>query len=263
MNGPNRTLAMALAIGVHVLFALLLQFSVRWQTPPTPPVELELWSPPPAASAASIPLSSAAVEAAKDPEPAVAPAPQKADPEPDIALQRPKPVAQKAVPEPAKPVKKLEEPLRQEKVPPKPAESGKPGAGAAKGWMLDGIAPPSATTYDAAAAMRELEARNAALKQSEQKKAFDLWQSQARDKIRRNIKYPDDLQGNPEAIYDVVLLPDMTVLEVTLRKSSGNPAYDEAVRRAIMATNQFPPLPSGFNFADFRKQKLHFRLREQ
>jgi colicin import membrane protein len=73
---------------------------------------------------------------------------------------------------------------------------------------------------------------------------------------------PPNMTGNPEAVYQVTLLPGGDVLEANLTKSSGVPAYDDAVGRAIMAAQPLP-VPSGPLFQKyFRKITLKFRPRE-
>ena len=61
-----------------------------------------------------------------------------------------------------------------------------------------------------------------------------------RIKVRGNIILPLDVPGNPEAIFDVTLLPTGEVLTIRKRKSSGHAGYDDAVERAI---NKSSPLP--------------------
>jgi len=85
------------------------------------------------------------------------------------------------------------------------------------------------------------------------------WQDMIRAKIRRNIILPRDLAGNPEAIFDVTLLPTAEVLTVRRRKSSGNLAYDEAVERAILKAS---PLPKPEQPSVFERQ-LELRFRPQ
>jgi colicin import membrane protein len=71
---------------------------------------------------------------------------------------------------------------------------------------------------------------------------------------------PQDLQGNPEAVFDVVQIPDGTVISVKLVKSSGNKAYDEAVERAILKASPLP-LPEPRSLFE-RQLRLTFRLRD-
>jgi colicin import membrane protein len=58
--------------------------------------------------------------------------------------------------------------------------------------------------------------------------------------VKGNVIVPSELAGNPEAIFDVVQLPTGEILEATLRKSSGNRAYDDAVQRAIIKSSPLP-----------------------
>jgi colicin import membrane protein len=61
--------------------------------------------------------------------------------------------------------------------------------------------------------------------------------------IRSKIVLPDNLVGNPEAVFEVIQLPTREVLpgSVRLRKSSGNKALDEAWERAIYNASPLPP----------------------
>ncbi|TCS38701.1 cell division and transport-associated protein TolA [Paucimonas lemoignei] len=73
-------------------------------------------------------------------------------------------------------------------------------------------------------------------------------------KIKSNTAFvvPGDLQGNPAVEYDVQLFPDGSLRGAPRKvKSSGIPAFDEAVKRAIELSAPFPPdksgtVPSGF-----------------
>ncbi len=64
-------------------------------------------------------------------------------------------------------------------------------------------------------------------------------------KIKRHIKIPKNLRGNPEAIFYVTVSPTMAVLKVEKRKGSGNPAYDRSIEKAIRAASPLPPWPAG------------------
>ena len=55
-----------------------------------------------------------------------------------------------------------------------------------------------------------------------------------------NIPIFDGIAGNPDAVFDVVQLPNGEVLSAKLRKSSGNTAYDTAVERAIFKSSPLP-----------------------
>jgi colicin import membrane protein len=79
--------------------------------------------------------------------------------------------------------------------------------------------------------------------------------------VRSNWILPPDLQGNPEAIFDVVQLPTGEVLSTRLVKSSGNPAYDAAVERAILKSSPLPLPAARELFA--RELKLTFRPQDK
>ena len=85
--------------------------------------------------------------------------------------------------------------------------------------------------------MRALIASSAADARS---KALADYEARIRAKVRGNIVMPPDVQGNPEAIFDVVQLPTGEVLSVQLRKSSGHKGYDTAVERAIWKSSPLP-----------------------
>lgn len=59
-------------------------------------------------------------------------------------------------------------------------------------------------------------------------------------KVKPNIVFPDSIAGNPRAEVEVRASPDGTIVGVRLSKSSGNPAWDEAVVRALYKTETLP-----------------------
>jgi colicin import membrane protein len=106
--------------------------------------------------------------------------------------------------------------------------------------------------------LRELIARQQAAARD---KALLTWTDKIRAKIRGNIILPRDIPGNPEAIFDVTLLPSGEVLNVRKRQSSGHPGYDDAVERAIMKSS---PLPLPDDRAVFRRDlELKFRPQDR
>ncbi len=58
--------------------------------------------------------------------------------------------------------------------------------------------------------------------------------------IKPNVVFTDPVAGNPRAEVEVRTLPDGTITARRLLKSSGNPAWDEAVLRAIDRTATLP-----------------------
>ena len=102
----------------------------------------------------------------------------------------------------------------------------------------------------------EKAARDAASARARAKAEGD-YVAKIRNKILRNIIA--EVPGNPEAVFSVIQLPTGEVLTATLTKSSGNPAYDQAVERAILKSS---PLPRP-DQADVFKRELTLKFRPQ
>ncbi|NBS58123.1 MAG: TonB C-terminal domain-containing protein [Betaproteobacteria bacterium] len=211
-----------LAALVHALLFSVLFFGVRWQSRPPESISVELWVPP----AAPAP----AVERAEvKPAPRVEPPPPPPKPEPVKA--KPEPVKPKA--EPAKPqVEEMQRQMRAE---------------------LD--REQNALKMD-----RERQDLKDMLNREQSsagQKALAGYIDKIRLKIRGNILLPPDIKGNPEAIFDVVQLPTGEVLTAKLKKSSGVPAYDAAVERAILKSSPLPKPDKGELFS--RELTLRFK----
>jgi len=85
------------------------------------------------------------------------------------------------------------------------------------------------------------------------------YQDMIRSKIRRNIVMPPDVPESAMAEFKVTLLPDGSVMEAVLLKSSGNPAYDDAAERAIHKAEPLPlPKDAGLQKM-FRELRLTIR----
>ena len=82
-------------------------------------------------------------------------------------------------------------------------------------------------------------------------------------KVKSRVVLPPNMEGNPQAEFDVVLIPGGEVLSATLRKSSGNSAYDGAVKWGIMAAQPLPvPADPDLFQERFREFVLKFRPKE-
>ena len=109
----------------------------------------------------------------------------------------------------------------------------------------------------------EAKRRVEAAARAAQQKLIDDWKIRIQEKIRGRVVVPANVQGNPEARFEVVLLPGGEVLSTTLRKSSGVPAYDAAVERAIMAAQPLPvPSETDLFQENFRELLLKFRPKD-
>jgi colicin import membrane protein len=243
----------ALALAVHLALIGFLVIGVRMQNRAPEVVTVELWEPPPPA-----PEPKPVVEAPKPPPPPP-PAPEvKKEPppeikKPDIAIQeKPKP---KPKPEPKV------EPKPKPKPPPKPAPPKRDVEFEKR--MKEQLALEQKQLQDdlkaaeAARQERELKELIARQQAAATQKALATWTDKIRARIRGNIIYDlSRIPGNPEAVFDVTLLPTGEVLNVIKRKSSGNPGYDEAVERAIYKSS---PLPKPDSPSLFRRDlKLTF-----
>ncbi len=61
-----------------------------------------------------------------------------------------------------------------------------------------------------------------------------------RAKVLPNVVFTDEVAGNPRAEVEVTTTADGTILGQRLLKSSGNPAWDDAVLKAIVRTGSLP-----------------------
>jgi colicin import membrane protein len=240
---PGLARSLALSLVVHGLLLALLFFGVRFQSSPPASVTVELWeaAPPPPRPPAPV------VEPPKPAPPPPKPEPQPEVKKPEIALpEKPKP-------------KPKPEPKPEPKPKPKPEPKPKPDLAFEK-QMREQAAQEERqlAQQQQEREMRDLIARQQADALS---KALATWTDKIRAKIRGNIILPRDLAGNPEAIFDVTLLPSGEVLTVRKRKSSGHAGYDDAVERAIMKSS---PLPKPDDPGVFRRQlELKFRPQDR
>jgi colicin import membrane protein len=211
---------------VHLALLAVLFLGVRFQSHPPAVVNVELWDTPPPPPAVEEKPPPPVVKPEPEPEPAAK--------KPEIALpEKPKP---KPKPPPPKRDLAFEKRLREQ--------------AASEQKQLD--------EQRRERELRELIARQQADARS---RAQLAWTDKIRAKIRGNIILPQDIPGNPEAIFDVTLLPTGEVLTVRKRKSSGHPGYDDAVERAIMKSS---PLPQPDDRSVFQRQlALTFHPRDR
>jgi colicin import membrane protein len=105
--------------------------------------------------------------------------------------------------------------------------------------LMQGMAEESAASELRQA--REAGARLAASRrQTEITRAVGQFRDQISATVRGNTRLPDELKGNPEVRFLVRLLPTGEVIDIRRTQSSGNPAYDEAVERAIRKSSPLP-----------------------
>lgn len=171
----------------------------------------------------------------------------------EVELVRAAPPAPSIAPEP-KPEPKPEPPPKPE---PKPVP--KPAPDPFK-EQLEREFKDAEKRKAAAAAAQELASLKAQQASSAQASAMADYIARIRGKVRGNIVLPPDVRGNPEAVFEVTQLPSGEILNVRLKKTSGNPAWDGATERAILKSS---PLPKPTQSELFnRTLELTFRPRE-
>jgi colicin import membrane protein len=263
----EKTISGALALGMHLLFAVLLIFGVAWQQKRSDaPVAVDHWSNLP-------PLPQPKVEApppkvkpepeTPKPAPRVEPKPEpKPVPKPDIALKE-KIEKERKLKEQADAQKREEDKRKQAEA--RKREEEKKKRDTLKAQKDREVADASRIAKEREDALRKLAEKQAAeraAQASAQQRLIDDYKRRISDKIRRFVVQPPNLQGNPEAEFEVVQIPGGEVLNVKLKRSSGNSAYDAAVERAIFKAQPLPPPPEPLRFGDFRELNLKFRPRE-
>lgn len=216
-QGAGAIRSFALALTVHCVLFAFLYFGVRWQSQPPESIAAELWVPAQMAPAPRI-------EAPK-----VEPAPE----------PKPVPVVKDEPKEISKPAPKPDIAIKEEKKKPEPKKEATPVAPDPIKDALQREELQRKAQQDSLAQAAAREASSASAKSRRD------WEAQIAAKVRSRVRLPDNLTGNPEAIFEVTLLPNMEVLNVKLVTPSGVPAYDQAAERAINAASPFPPPPAG------------------
>ena len=295
--GPFQHLsAGSMSLLVHGVFIAFLMLGVTWRSLPHLPVEAELWSDLPEPVALEIPSEPAREppppETASAPDlakaaPGQAEAVAKATPEkPDIALERAEKKRQEQELREAREREALareeearreeaarleesrrqaEEAARVEKARAEAAEALQFARRERARKLLEqdlarqaeaDLAAEEAAMRGALRRQREAAGRNARL--------VGEFQDRIRSKILGYVRLPHNLTGNPEVVFRVMLLPNGEILRVILLQSSGQPAYDQEMERAILKASPLPLPQERDVAAAFREDlRLKFRPGEQ
>lgn len=222
---PYKLPAGILALAVHGLFFAFLYLGFSWQTQAPAVMSVELWQSLP--EAAPVPP----VKEVKKEEPP----PAKVEPvvKPDIVMPD------------KKPEKKVELPKPPEKPKPEPK----------KPEVKNSVSKPD----PAVLAAQQKAAQEKAAQEAAVGRVVDEYISKISGKIRRNIVMPPDVPNDARAEFMVTLLPGGRVMDVKLKKSSGNAAYDNAVERSILKSDPLPLPPDATLFNRFRELRLGFQ----
>jgi colicin import membrane protein len=230
---PGLLRALLLAFGVHLVLVVILFLGVRWQSHPPAAMTVELWREPPTKPAPKV----------QPPPPKLEPKPQppppKAEPKPEPRIEKPD-IAIKEPPKPKPPPPKAEP----KPPPPKPVAKPQPKSAPPKDdayrKQLQAQLAKEEATIAAQRQEAELQQLLAAEAASASSKALASWVDKIRAKIRGNIVLPPGIKGNPEARFVIVLLPTGEVLDVRKTRTSGLPALDDAIDRAIRKSSPLP-----------------------
>lgn len=290
-EAPGRVPAAVLAVLVHAVFFALLVYSLDWKTHAPEPVMVELWQPPPSVvSSQPAPRPTPHVEKISKPEPV--------QPNPDIAIaEKKRKLAEQAAREAELAAQKRlaaqkaaqqlaeqkmadlaqQKQAEQKAIAQKQAELAKQVEQQAKLNAQKQLAQKQAALRQMIAQQTQSELKNesaralAGQKQaasaSKQAAEMSRMQNEYVEKIKAKIHgktlLPDSLQGNPKAEFMVAVLPTGEVLQVKLLRSSGQPAYDDAVERAILKASPLPMPPDANLMNQFRELHLKFAKDEK
>ncbi|MDO9282783.1 MAG: TonB C-terminal domain-containing protein [Methylotenera sp.] len=261
-ENPDSFKAGALSISVHVVLLGALLISFNWKTThPVSVANVELWDSLPAVA---VQKTSAIPEPVE--QPVVQPKPvvkEVVKPEPVI---EPEPKAQVDIVIKKTPVEK---PVKKEK----PKEIKKPDdaiEAMKKALREEALQRPQKQPSDEALKKLQQESlsedkaegdqKNLAAKATANTGVIGEFTNKIKAKIRGNVNKTLCGDGNPELKFEIGLLPTGQLSgNPKLVKSSGNAACDDAVERAIMASEPLPVPTDTSLFSQFRNLKLTFR----
>lgn len=260
---PGLIRSAALALLVHIIFLGFLVFGLNWRNDPNESMVVDIWRDTPQPVRPQPVLKEPIKE---PPRPAIVQEPVKLK-EPvqptsePVRIKNPPPrkpaIEIKEKTEPPKPIKeeKKVEPV-QEKIPkPEPVKEKVTKPEPVKEVEKKVETEKELPEKEQKTVDQDVLAQLAAQKS----KALDeiaKYKAMIQAKIRSRIVTPPDLPGNPMVEFRVTLLPGGEVLKVSLRKSSGYAAFDEAVERAIFLAKPLPIPPDPALFKEFRDFSL-------
>jgi colicin import membrane protein len=264
------------SLAVHAVLIALLFFSFNWKTAEVNPVaEVTLWESLPQAQPA--PAEPPPILEEKTPEPEIKPEPE-VKPEPpikddvaeqqEIALEKKRQETlekkreeekRKKLAEAEKKAKELEQKkilaaLKNDISKAQPEEKTQPKVSneALKKLQQEALAEENAQNAQQASAAA---AKNAG--------EIDKYKIKIITKIRGNVNKTLCGSGSPELKFEIGLLPTGELSGTPkLTKSSGNEACDEAVERAILASEPLPVPTNASLFTEFRNLNLNFKPNE-
>lgn len=247
-ESPLAVTAGLLALLVHGLFFVLLAVSFSWKNMPQQQIaQVELWD--------SLPQPHVAA-----PEP---PPPPKIEPRPEPA---PPPELKAEIQLKAKPpLPEAKKPPKVEPKKPDPSQKAKEDEKKRKDeirklqqMMLED--QPREHETQQADAKNAAEAKRAAETLAASGGVINDYRGKIQAKIRRFVNRQLCGNGKPELVFAISLMPTGEISgNPRLTRSSGIPACDQAVERAILQAQPLPLPPQPELFAQFRDLELKFR----
>jgi colicin import membrane protein len=292
---PNRWPAIGLAVGVHAMLLAFLVIGINWTNNQPIAVEAEVWDTsvqqaappapqPPQAEPEPEPETPPPPPRAAEPPPREEPAPPK---QPDIALEREKKRKEELKRKEEERVERERELAQQKR------EQEKKEQALAEKKAREEAEKKELAKKEEADKKKKEKAEKEKLAKAEAAKLDKLRAEEMKrlmsgagtpsssgtaakstapridsgyiasiaSKIKGNTTYPGstDVPGNPEVVFQVEQLPTGEILSVRKTKSSGIPAFDEAVERGI---NKSSPLPKKKDGTVERTVQVGFKLKE-
>ena len=264
---PRRWPAIVLAVAMHAGLLLFLWIGISWQNTAPVAVEAEVWdmstktaAPPPPEPVQPVEPTPAPVEQPPVEQP-VAPKP------PDIALEREKQKQEKLKQEQKlAEQREAQEQLKQELAEKKLAEKA-----AADKLKADKLAKAKqqAEEQKKLDKLRDAEMRHIAgaigtsgeAAKATAPRLDSGYLASITSKIKSATSYAGDteLPGNPRAVFRVEELPTGEIISVKMTKSSGVPAFDDAVEKGI---NKSTPLPKKKDGTVERTLEIGFSMKD-
>lgn len=243
-DGLGRGLLMALA--VHALLVVAIAFGVSWRSSNPAGIEAELWAAVPQIAAPKPVEPEPTPQPVKKPEPP--PPPPKAEtPKQDdaqIAIEKAKREEER---------KRKEEQLRRDEELKREKDEQQRKLAEAEKLKKEQAEKKRREAAEAAAAEKRREeqlqrlaslagdgAPNSTGTAAKTAGPSASYAGRIKARILPNIVFSDTLTGNPQATVEVKAGPDGTIIGRRLIKSSGVPAWDDAVLRAIDKTEVLP-----------------------
>ncbi|MEW5771793.1 MAG: cell envelope integrity protein TolA [Pseudomonadota bacterium] len=237
-----------LALGVHGLFVAALVLSMSWKNPPHLPVQADLWAALPEAAPAPAPIQEVPEPAPEPPpQPASEAVPKPSEPAPaEIALRKAEQEEQKRQAAEAQrrqeEVRKAEEARRLEerRQAEEQARREQEAQAAEKAEKAEKERIEQLKREFARQREEQLAARQVAARQAQVANVVDEFRRRIQAKVQSYVRVPPAIAGNPEAVFQVSLFANGEVRKATLLRSSGVPAYDVEVERAILKASPLP-----------------------